>query len=69
MIFDEKQYAKWLCIVQWCNDMPAEIADRMRCAFDWAGAVENLLDLNAEEIASAAASHFGSRHFWPMRIS
>lgn len=69
MTFNEKQYAKWLRVVHWCNSMPSDVAHRMRCAFDWTGAIENLSHLSAKQIASAAASHFGPRHFWPLRSS
>lgn len=61
MLMNDAQYARWLEIVAIANDMPTVIVHRMRCVFDWATAVFELLSLNGEEIASAAASHFEKR--------
>lgn len=64
MLMSTAKYTKWLEIVAIRHSMPRAVACRMDRAFDWAEAVFELPSLSAEEIASAAASHFDRRCFF-----
>lgn len=60
-------YEKWLEIKAIEHSLgdagETEAAQRIRCAFSWADAINQFPDLTTEEIASAACSVFGGRIF------